>query len=1711
MISPLKIALRYAIKQASGVVKHPYAVVTDRKGTVIHPGDYVSFATYPRGTATGWVQISSRSTSVWKSDNGETEHQGPALVAVTEDGTSYGLWGGKGLLKLNVQVHMPAGLKPRTASGSKEPWQQTFTEFFATGLKRTEWKPVRTFEEFLRDRHIDLRQIATETEGADYMGAMLFPQRQSGHDRGRVKSLERKVKNRQELERQYKGEVERTKHERALEKGSEADMAEARVQHKRAIRKALGEGKIVPQKVLAEYPEFQKMRMAYKDKIPGGLADRKYPSDFDPKALSKGQKVELEHTSDKDFAREIAMDHLTEDPKYYDKLETMEKESSSHWANLNLQPGTWDDVSKSQMGDRDRDRLWHIHRLSYDAVGNPVKSLSELLAEYELFWVVDVDGDRFIDAFIAYKRTPAGKKIGLGGSDGTPVTKRILVRQTMTLLKQPGWYAELSHKAAEIAESSGVPKVQDEATVRAVLKKDIEWLGGGKYRRNITGIGSVVKSMFGNPLVHGGSVHNASEDTYMTKDGKPITFKVHERSPRSQDQSPEENRGFIVHLIEAFVDGKEVGYLTISYIPKVYFKMFYPSVWHYATYIQGWTNPKILESWKNKDWPGLLKAVFPYPGFYYATDVSKMSDKDIQKELERGSKSLISDLQKFKQWHVDKPKVDFIRVEDSWKRQGIATALYNYGAKWLAQVHHLPLYASTLQKPEAAAAWDRMETKGYPIKHQKVVPDQSKEIRDRRRLDYREKTATKTLPQKGHRWSFFVQGDEDSWELSTNLQWGFQGWTATASLSSRNGWRNLSVDNATEHNPGFRKALNELVREYPELVDWEVSFDGPYLPISSLVHGVAPTKQVAWGQLTFYHGTSYAAWEQIQRGGLRPRQETGVEPTFGADVNAPSGRVDAVYLTSQLSMARFAAMDASKKTHSDPIILVVRGIKPERVFADEDSRQKDPAVSLHTLGSIAYAATIPPANISVFEEWDGEHRTWRKLGAIERVAAKYKDKKTIKTPKGKEMVVYEYSDRQIANRNREKAEQVEKLRHSIGDLRKQIQKDLKSDDEKTKAVALAIGLMDATFERVGNDQSAEDGHFGVTGWRKKHLTFGDGKVTIRYTGKSGVKHEKVVETPASVKALKEAVKDKGPEDEVVDASAEDVNSYLEKFSITAKDLRGYHANDEMTKNLKNIRSNGGKLPEDKKEREEKLKAEFKKALKETAEAVGHTESILRSSYLVPTLEESYMKDGTVIEKLTKKGSGNLADELDRRISKLIADYEVVLAKRGLDRPNDWAQLKAIGDPFVDWFNSVFRVAASVTPPGGKPVKMQVQSFLWMATASVYQDGNTKRLREAYQELKPFIPALIAKFSDEGGTEVLTELKTSIALYKNLRGVPTPSFKKMVATLDAIFNSLKGWRRKALDGNFTVALAGPDAFRGTSKGRYNAERDTLFVRATPEVLRRSGGTYASLEYILIHELGHRYERKHPVGINFDSIGAGDWHTTKYSWSEGAFGHSEAFAELFALGHFGITSYGSTQFADKLERFDRVMTTGKTASNINVEAYDYLLPQLPGIKSLEVQLKPDVFKDLESSKGGLDRVATAWSRASNVVTKIGWAKVLSEVSLSLKVPAKPGNFNEGSGVIRINPWVTTTQGATETLIHELGHLVWFRHMTQPQRDGWKTGFKAIKSGLIPGSGFVTEYASKGPEEDFAEVFMLLALGKLTDKLSKDRWKALWGAKS
>jgi hypothetical protein len=67
----------------------------------------------------------------------------------------------------------------------------------------------------------------------------------------------------------------------------------------------------------------------FKESLTGGVADGKAVTQYNLDELLTGIKFELEHTSDRFVALEIAMDHLERMPDYYSRLRRLEREFMS--------------------------------------------------------------------------------------------------------------------------------------------------------------------------------------------------------------------------------------------------------------------------------------------------------------------------------------------------------------------------------------------------------------------------------------------------------------------------------------------------------------------------------------------------------------------------------------------------------------------------------------------------------------------------------------------------------------------------------------------------------------------------------------------------------------------------------------------------------------------------------------------------------------------------------------------------------------------------------------------------------------------------------------------------------------------------------------------------------------------------------------------------------------------------------------------------------------------------------------------------------------------------------------------------------------------------------------------------------------------------------------------------------------------------------------
>ena len=476
-------------------------------------------------------------------------------------------------------------------------------------------------------------------------------------------------------------------------------------------------------------------------------------------------------------------------------------------------------------------------------------------------------------------------------------------------------------------------------------------------------------------------------------------------------------------------------------------------------------------------------------------------------------------------------------------------------------------------------------------------------------------------------------------------------------------------------------------------------------------------------------------------------------------------------------------------------------------------------------------------------------------------AAKFQNKKEVPKSDGSgTTTVYEYSEGQVQHRNTQKAKKVEALRKSIGNLRTQYSKDLTDTDPKTRLTALGVALIDQTCERPGNEESVKErGHFGISTLQARHVSFKGSKAVLSYTGKSGVKHTKEVTEPKVVAALKKACKGKSGEDTILcegddcKVAASDLNKYLKPFDVTAKDIRGMRANEEMKSRLKEIRSKGPELPRDRKEKDAILKKEFDEALKATAKVVGHEEATLKGQYLVPKLESSFMHDGSVIDKLYEKSANANAfpmvvqqiDFIDRYIREAdLTDWRAISELRSA-----FHQLIRYGKL---WLAHVIDTKA-IPPKKAKGVEMLARLF----SKRYSHKGPRSGIAKWYADNKKRFPLLKETHSfpertaDGGGIWTVGpfEVHDTVGADEDERQRVTEIIERAIRVKGN--TGLPGFPR-VLYGK--VYIVGQVA-RKNWAAWYMPAKDAIYMRV-------KGKSISSLDAAttLVHELTHRYKAK-----------------------------------------------------------------------------------------------------------------------------------------------------------------------------------------------------------------------------------------------------------
>jgi len=212
-------------------------------------------------------------------------------------------------------------------------------------------------------------------------------------------------------------------------------------------------------------------------------------------------------------------------------------------------------------------------------------------------------------------------------------------------------------------------------------------------------------------------------------------------------------------------------------------------------------------------------------------------------------------------------------------------------------------------------------------------------------------------------------------------------------------------------------------------------------------------------------------------------------------------------------------------------------------------------------------------------------------------------------------------EKEIKQRWDTKRNSIYNLQSNINRLKRKVRQDLFSMNEKDRLTALVIRIMLLTSERVGNETSATNGHFGVSQFKNKHIKVMGNRVILDYVGKSGVEHEKTFVDETSAMIIKDLLRRRNEylftTKDGFRIKPDRVNRYLSDFDATSKDIRGFNANRLMLMELNRIGFT----------QEKDRPKVFNAALRKIGTKVGHGAATLRKHYLLPEIETTFYRYG----------------------------------------------------------------------------------------------------------------------------------------------------------------------------------------------------------------------------------------------------------------------------------------------------------------------------------------------------------------------------------------------------------------------------------------------------------------------------------------------------
>jgi DNA topoisomerase-1 len=228
---------------------------------------------------------------------------------------------------------------------------------------------------------------------------------------------------------------------------------------------------------------------------------------------------------------------------------------------------------------------------------------------------------------------------------------------------------------------------------------------------------------------------------------------------------------------------------------------------------------------------------------------------------------------------------------------------------------------------------------------------------------------------------------------------------------------------------------------------------------------------------------------------------------------------------------------------------------------------------------------------------------------------------------------YRYHPRYRAVRDETKFGRMVAFSEILPRIRERVERDIALPElYRDKVLATVVWLLERTLIRVGNDEYARDnGSFGLTTLRRRHVTVSGAKLRFEFRGKSGIPHSVAVTDRRIARIVQRCQELPGQElFQYLDADgrrqsvdAGDINEYLRRITgrqVTAKDFRTWAGTTLAAGALRDMGPFNS---------EKQAKANIVAAIDQVSKRLGNTRAVCRKNYVHPVILEAYFEGITI--------------------------------------------------------------------------------------------------------------------------------------------------------------------------------------------------------------------------------------------------------------------------------------------------------------------------------------------------------------------------------------------------------------------------------------------------------------------------------------------------